>query len=188
MKLLFTAKLLLFVLFMPLQASTQTHRVAPETGAETWEIVTDGVTVSLTQILPDQARAFYVNRGFPLEVTERYATSCVFMTVLRNDTAPGVVHFKQENWLVVTGSQSQPPLSLDSWMKIWQEYDLEKPALLAFRWAQFPAEHWYEPTGDWNQGMLTTGLPAGSKFKLIAHWDVDHKEYEGVLTDVQCAK
>ena len=185
---IFSRLLLVSTLSVPGYADVQTHRIDPGTGAENWETQSHGVTVSLTQILPDQVRAFYVNRGFPLEVTERYATSCVFMTVLRNDSAPGVVHFKQENWRVVSADHKQPPISLDSWMKIWEAYDLDKPALLAFRWAQFPQEHWYEPVGDWNQGMLTTGLPAGAKFKLMVRWEVAGKEYEEVINDVECAE
>jgi len=188
MKQILAWQLLILTLSVPGYANVQTHRVDPQTGAETWETQAHGVTISLTQILPDQARAFYVNRGFPLDVTERYATACVYMIVLRNDAAPGVVHFKQKNWLVVSAEHTEPPIRLDSWMEIWERYDLDKPALLAFRWAQFPAEHWYEPVGDWNQGMLTTGLPAGTAFKLIARWDVAGKAYEGVINDIKCAK
>ena len=64
----------------------------------------------------------------------------------------------------------------------------KKPALIAFRWAQFPPEHAYEPNGDWNQGMLAAGLPAGSSFDLVARWDIDGKPYAGELKNVQCPK
>ena len=92
-------------------AQAQEHRVDPDTGIETWETTAHGVTLSLTQILPDQARAFYINRGFTAEAAEIYATSCVYMTVLRNDTAPGVVSFRLADWSVVTGDKRQPPVS-----------------------------------------------------------------------------
>ena len=153
----------------------------------TWETTEHGVTFSLTQILPDQARAFYVNRGFPLEATEAYANSCVFMTVLRNDSAPGTVHFKVADWSVVTLAATQPPVSIDEWLTKLASYKLDQPALLAFRWAQFPPEQEYQPGGDWNQGMLTTGLPAGARFDLVARWDVAGAPYEGVLKNVVCA-
>ena len=43
-------------------AKQATH-VDEVTGARTWQTRADGVYFSLTQILPDQLRAFYVNRG-----------------------------------------------------------------------------------------------------------------------------
>lgn len=84
----------------------QTGSINPDTGAETWETHAHGVTFSLTQLLPDQVRAFYVNRGFTLEQIEAYAVSCIFMAVLRNDKAPGVVHFTLQDWSAVTDERS----------------------------------------------------------------------------------
>ena len=165
----------------------QTRTVDPQTGIVTWQTRGDGVTLSLTQILPDQARAFYVNRGFPTEATEEYAKACVYMTVLRNDSAPGVVHFKLADWSVEHDGGSRPPLSVASWLKRLERFGLPQSALIAFRWAQFPPEQEYQPGGDWNQGMLTTGLEAAARFDLIARWEAAGKVYEGVLRDVQCA-
>lgn len=178
---------LLALLFYVKAAESQSQETDPATGAETWELQTQGVTISLTQILPDQARAFYVNRGFPLAATEAYASSCVFMTVLRNDTAPGVVHFRLADWSVVSAGRSQPLIGLAEWLERLEAHHLDQSALIAFRWAQFPPEQEYQPGGDWNQGMLTTGLPANSRFNLIARWDVAGKSYEGVLQNVRCA-
>ncbi len=81
----------LFSLSFATSVFAKQHAVDDLTGVESWQFSVDGVTVSLTQILPDQVRAFYVNRGFEVEVIEPYALSCVFMTVLRNDAARGVV-------------------------------------------------------------------------------------------------
>ena len=69
-----------------------------------------------------------------------------------------------------------------------KEQKVDKQALLAFRWAQFPTEQEYEVGGDWNQGMLSIGLPPGSLFDLIVHWDINGKTYETKLLGVQCAK
>lgn len=181
------AAAVLIALLHGASAAQQVEPAEPTVDIRTWETTDHGVTFSLTQILPDQARAFYVNRGFPLEATEAYANSCVFMTVLRNDSAPGTVHFKLVNWSVVTIDKAHPPVSVDEWLKRLKIYNLDQPALLAFRWAQFPPEQEYQPGGDWNQGMLTTGLPAGARFDLVARWDVSGKSYEGVLKNVVCA-
>lgn len=169
-------------------STAQTHRVDAGTGAETWELDADGVTLSLTQILPDQVRAFYVNRGFPLAAVEPYATSCVFMTVLRNDSAAGVVHYKLADWSIESGGGHSPVKGVEQWLDRFAGQDIPTPALIAFRWAQFPPEQAYEPGGDWNQGMLSTDLPAGERFDLIGQWDIAGKARRELLKNVTCAR
>jgi hypothetical protein len=174
--------------FIAIADASQTHRVDSNTQAETWETSGNGVTFSLTQILPDQARAFYVNRGFTLEQIEPYANSCVYMTVLRNDSAPDAIHYELKNWSIMSDTKSRPPIMFSDWLKKLEAENAPKPALIAFRWAQFPPDQTYEPGGDWNQGMLTTGLLPGSRFDAVARWNMNGKQYEGVLRDVLCAK
>jgi hypothetical protein len=58
--------------------------VDADTGLTTWQTETRGIQVRLTQISPDQARGFYQARGFSPAAAERYASECVFMTVVRN--------------------------------------------------------------------------------------------------------
>ncbi len=176
----------LLLAFGPAWAA-QSHRVDADTGAETWETRSAGVTLAITQLLPDQVRAFYVNRGFPAKAIEPYARSCVYMTVLRNDAAPGVVHFRLADWTVDSDAERRPPVGVDAWMQRLRPLELGKAALIAFRWAQFPPEQAYEPGGDWNQGMLAMGLPAGAEFDLIARWDVAGENFEGVVENARCA-
>lgn len=183
---LYLAAALALSLALPAGAETR-HAVDVDTGAETWETRAHGVTLSLTQILPDQGRAFYLNRGFPAEAAEAYATACVFMAVLRNDAAPGVVGFRLADWTIAQAGRGQPPRPVDAWLAEWRRRGLPEAAVIAFRWAQFPPEQDYEP-GDWNQGMLATGLAPGSRFDLTARWQVAGKTYEGTLHDVRCGR
>ncbi|MCP4125927.1 MAG: hypothetical protein GY753_02550 [Gammaproteobacteria bacterium] len=166
----------------------QITTIDPQTGAKTWKIHTNGVSISLTQLLPDQLRAFYLNRGFTLNQIEGYATACVYTLILRNDNAPGTVHFVQSEWSLVSSGGSRSPMDTEGWLQRLQQAGATKPALIAFRWAQFPSEHEYAPNGDWNQGMLATDLPAGSRFDFIARWNIDGKPHQGVLTDVRCIR
>jgi hypothetical protein len=166
----------------------QSNRTNPETGAKTWEVATDGVHFSLTQILPEQLEAFYVNRGFTLKQIEPYISSCVYMTVLRNDNAPGAIHYISNEWTVLAGGNVHQLVSVDDWVRRWEKSGIKKPAIVAFRWAQFPPEQVYQPGGDWNQGMLSVGLAPGSQFDIKAHWDINGKAYESILKGVQCAK
>ncbi len=180
---------LIFSLTLLQVAKAQQQRsVNPDIGAVTWSVTRQGVHFSLTQLLPDQVRAFYVNRGFALKQIEGYAASCVYMTVLRNDDAPGKIHFISHRWRVVQGGEQHPLRSVDDWIEAYADQGVSKPALIAFRWAQFPPEHEYEPGGDWNQGMLSIGLPAGSRFDITATWNIDGQAYESTLEGVECAK
>jgi hypothetical protein len=160
-------------------------RIDPDTGAATFEAQDHGVTVSLTQLLPDQVRAFYVARGFDLDDAEVFARSCVYMTVLRNDTAPGTLDFRLSDWEIQYDGEVRPVPPLDDWSAQWAARGVPDAARLAFRWAQFPSEQSYAP-GEWNQGMLATGLPSGSRFDLIARWTIADRIYEGRLDDVRC--
>jgi len=176
-------------------AIAQTHRINKDTGAETWETDTHGVHFALTQILPEQVRAFYVNRGFTLDQIAEYADSCVFMTVLRNDSATKSIHFVRSQWqLLVTDEHDQVQTkrlrSVKDWLDqfIQNKNRVKKPALIAFRWAQFPPEQVYQPGGDWNQGMLSMGLSAKRKFDLIAKWDGNSQTFQAKLEGVQCAQ
>jgi hypothetical protein len=174
---------------LPCFAETpQSTHINSETGSKTWEIDAHGVHFSLTQILPEQAQAFYVNRGFTLEQIASYTASCVYMTVVRNDSAPGTIHFITNNWSVLVNGKPHPLVSVDTWVQRFSAIHINKPALVAFRWAQFPPEQEYEPGGDWNQGMLSAGLAPGSQFDVIARWDIAGKAYETKLQGVQCAR
>ena len=169
-------------------AGGQQYDRDPNTGIETWSVHNHGVTFSLTQILPDQARAFYVNRGFSLEQIEPYATSCVYMTVLRNESAPKAISYRLDDWAIKSAEVSRPPIPLNIWMDRLKTSGAGQSAMIAFRWAQFPPDQTYEPGGDWNQGMLTTGLPPNSQFTITARWQLQGRIYENVLKDVRCAQ
>ncbi len=167
-------------------AAAEPDRVDQLTGAATWEMQRNGVRLSLTQLLPDQVRAFYVNRGFDLDDVEGFATACVLMAVMRNVEAEGVIAFRQADWEIETEGESRAVPSLASWLDLWQARDVPPAAQLAFRWAQLPSEQQYAP-GEWNQGMLAMGLPPGSHFDLIARWTQAGQTHEGKLSHVRCA-
>lgn len=169
-------------------ATAQTNHTDPVTGAKTWATNAHGVHFSLTQILPEQVNAFYINRGFSLEQIKSYASSCVYMTVLRNDTAPGEIHFISNNWSILVDNKPHKLVPVNQWVKQLSDIGVKKSSLIAFRWAQFPPEQKYQPGGNWNQGMLSVGLPSESIFDAIAIWDISGQKYETKLTGVQCAK
>jgi len=182
---LLSISLLTFSCFAEAKQKIHTDSV---TGAKTWSTQEHGVYFSLTQILPEQARAFYVNRGFSLKQIEPYVSSCVYMTVLRNDKAAGSIHFISNNWTLLVNGKPKNLIAVSEWLKRLESESAKKSALIAFRWAQFPPEQEYEPGGDWNQGMLSMGLPANEKFDIVARWDIAGKHVETTLKGVRCAK
>lgn len=158
----------------------------PSNGADSWASRAHGVALHLTQLLPDQLRAFYLARGFAAADAELYATACVFMTVLRNDRTAGEIDFRLADWQLDLDGERRALPALDDWLARWRQRGVPEPAQIAFRWAQFPPAQAYAP-GEWNQGMLAMDLPPGTNFRLIARWQADGKSYEGELTDVRCA-
>lgn len=173
-----------FIIWTSTAYATETTR-DPETGLETWQVETDGVRVRLTQISTDQARAFYQARGFTPNQAEEYASSCVFMTVVRNIGVIPIEH-RLSKWRYITGDGSIYPVrSKVEWEKTWVNLKVSEPARIAFSWAQFPATQTFFP-GDWNQGMTTYQLQPGSRFNLILKWRLNGAWREAKLENVRC--
>lgn len=168
-------------------AAETRHTTEPESGIETWETAAHGISLRLTQILPDQVRGFYLARGFDAESVELLATGgCVFQTVLRNESARGTIEFSLADWRSVTaGGERQLKLEAD-WQKEWGKRGVPAAARTAFRFALYPTEHHYD-TGDWNMGMTTYALPPGSRFDLRFVWRESGKRREALLSGVRCA-
>lgn len=168
--------------------SLQKKTTNPESGAMAWETVAHGVYLSMTQVLPGRAQAFYVGRGFTTQEIEPYTSSCLFLTVLRNDNVSGALDFKRENLKVTQGGKSHSLLLVDDWMQRLEDAKSKKSAMIAFRWAQFPVEQVFEPGGDWNQGMLSIGLPPENRFDAVISWEIEDKPLKIKLEGVECAK
>ena len=161
-------------------------QVDAETGLSTWQTETRGIQVRLTQIGPDQARAFYQARGFAAEAAEHYAQECVFMTVVRNIGDAPIEH-RLADWRYTLPQQPPRPVrSKTEWARIWQRLDVPAPARIAFTWAQFPSTQTFAP-GDWNQGMTTYTVPRGGRFDLHFVWRSGGRTLSGTLEEVQCA-
>ncbi len=161
--------------------------INPVAGAETWEWSGGGVSVRLTQILPDQVRGFYQARGFSAADAELLAQQgCLFQTVIRNQSTAEPVELDLGEWRVAT-SQGLKPIRLErDWQHEWDARGVSGHAKLAFRWALFPTVQVFSP-GDWNMGMTTYGLPQGARFDLTMKWRVADGRAEGTIRDLRCA-
>lgn len=155
-----------------------------ETGAERWWREGQGVFLRLTQILPDQLRAFYEARGFHPEAVERIAGACVFQTELRN-TGGAPISVDLAAWRLVVNGTPRPLTPKADWLKEWTARGVAPAARLAYRWATFPERQTFQP-GDWNMGMLVTGLPPGARFDLVATWRRDATAQRLTLKGLHC--
>lgn len=161
------------------------HTKVTETSIESWELLDGGVRVTLTQMLPDQARAFFMARGFERGAAEAYAQACVFQTVLRNEGAK-TIDLRLTDWQALAGEKRVLPKLDRDWQIEWKKLGVSESGRIAFRWAQFPAEQTFEPS-DWIQGMTSFALPRGSRFDLKLRWTAQGKQQENTLKGVICA-
>ncbi len=190
-KLLFLSSFLFVALNIASTAyadSRQTVTKNSESGSKTWEVSANGANFLMRQIPLDQLKAFYISRGFSSKQIEPYTSSCVFMTVLRNDNASAGLHFKRDNLKVSQAGKIHPLISVEDWLERLTKVTDKQPPLIAFRWAQFPIDQVFEPGGDWNQGMISVGLPPESKFDSEINWEIEEKPFKIKLEGVECAK
>jgi hypothetical protein len=174
-----------FIHASPVIAGPTRQSVAADSGLLTWETDNREVHLRLTQISPDQARAFMQGRGLDEKSVNEFARTCVYMSVLRNDSKQPIKYCLAEWRYVPAGGEPQLMLTKHDWLARWQPRKFTKPVKLAFEWSQLPVEQTFAP-GDWNQGMTTFELPPGSRFDVLYRWWQNGKLYEGVLQNVQC--
>lgn len=169
-----------------LSLANTSHVVEPESGAESWEVHTEGISVNLVQIVPDRARAFLAARGFGKDAAESYARSCAFETVVRNE-GETAISLHVADWRALANKQEIKPKLEAEWQEEWERMKQTQAARIAFRWSQFPLEQHFEK-GDWGQGMTTYNLPHGTCFDLAFKWTENGKTRNGVMKGVCCAQ
>ena len=156
------------------------------TSLRSWQTGDHGVSLSVAQISPAQALAFYRARGFEPDAAAHYAAACVFQLVLRNEAADGTLTSRLASWRVRTETAAQRFVPLESWEGEWERRGVAEPARIAFHWAQFPAEQQFEP-GDWIMGMAALSPRPQASFDLNYQWSIDGIFHRGTLSGLRCA-
>lgn len=170
----------------PAWSATDTH-IDSDSGLATWQTEQHGIQIQLTQISPDQARAFYLARGFSSEATERYVAECVFMTVVRNIGDLPIRHRLADWRYRVAGHAAQAIRSKAEWTTLWKKLGVDESARIAFTWAQFPSTQTFA-AGDWNQGMTTYRVARDQPFDLQVRWLAGGTTRSATLDNVRCAQ
>jgi len=91
------------------------------------------------------------------------------------------------SWRSIVGSKTSAPVVRENWDPIWRKRAADPGALVGFYWALYPTEQIYKPT-DYNWGMITFGLPAGTIFDLDVRWRVGDVEHVKRFKGLECGK
>lgn len=163
------------------------HIVDSKTRIESWQLQDEGVEVLLIQISPDQARGFFLARGFKRVDVDYYASSCVFATVVKN-LSPRPISYRLANWRYAkaAGGAARKLKLKEDWLREWKQRGVSQSAQIAFEWSQHPEAQTLEPN-DWNQGMTTYQVPHGSRFDLTVKWQIGARKYEDKIRGIRCA-
>jgi len=164
--------------------------VSPDTKLIEWQLTEHNLQLKLIQRLPDQTRSFFEARGFPADITNKIANSCVFQTITRNNSIDKnqTIHISLKKWLVKTGKTSQPVKLKEVWDKEWENTQVKTSSKIAFRWATFPTEQSFEPSGDYNWGMISFGPEPGSVFDLYIEWKFNDTTASSWIKNISCPK
>ena len=178
MKLILPAALLVCLVANPAAAGTLKSTNA--VGLSNWQSQNTPFSLQLLQLMPDNVRAVYDNKGFPPALVAQMASYCVFGTVARNlSDAP--LSYDVADWRAVTADGVHHKLRTKTqWLKIWHRYGVD------FGWSILPAAQTFQP-GDWGQGFTTVKLPRDTRFDLDYSWSQNGKTHHAVLKGVQCA-
>ncbi len=180
--------LILSLLCVPAQS------LAQETGpAIKWS--GNGLRLELAPLPFDNVRAFFIGRGFSSKDADFIAqTGCVFRSAIGNAgsaTSDPAITIKLKKWQIIhreTSDESAKSLmTREDWAKVWNERKIAETPKVAFHWALFPTEQQYNPT-DYNWGMITLGLPPGTKFDLQVVWSKAGVEQRHLMKNLECGK
>ena len=146
-------RLLLFsLLSLPVMADSN-PTLDKQSGLIAWVLKQDGLELTLKQAYPEQILAFYLARGFPKDIAQQIANSCLFQTIAKNtlntqDDEPGsnhVITIHQDLWQVKTSEGEHGIKLKESLDKQWKKQQLKPAARIAYRWATFPTEQSFRP-------------------------------------------
>lgn len=161
----------------------------PQTGLVSWRVREGALSVQLTQLLPDQTRAFFQGRGFTVGSADAIATACVLQAIVSNaaegERSPEVA-IDLERWRIDAGEEPVALAVESSWQPRWGAAGESQAARVAFRWALFPTRQTFKP-GDHGWGMIAFGLAPGKNFDLTLVWQEDGVDRTAAITAVQCA-
>jgi hypothetical protein len=152
----------------------------PDNGLSNWESTDAPFSLQLLQLMPDNLRALYSNKGFPPDLVEEIAGYCVFGSVARN-LSNQALDYDVADWHAVTADGvKHTPRTKTEWLAIWRSRGVD------YGWSILPAAQTFGP-GDWAQGFVTIKLPRDTRFNFDYSWRQNGQTFHATLEGVQCA-
>jgi hypothetical protein len=151
------------------------------------ELRDEGFVVKVTPLLAEPVMGFLIGRGFPAPIAQRYAARCVIRVVMSNESAHARISYDLRSWRTRRPDGALGvPRTREDWMKEWQGSPLSNASRMGFEWSQLPTMLELD-NGDSTQGMVNTGLPAGSRFDLLLEWVIAGTTYRNHVEGIDCA-
>jgi hypothetical protein len=146
----------------------------------------DGFQASVRTLGYDQAASFYLARGLPLPLVERYVRECVVLVAMHSQISAAKVSMRLGDWRVrLADGAAQQIRGRADWLAELDEQGIARSARVAFEWAQLPEDAEFN-AGDSIQGMLSVPVARGSAFDLIMRWQVGEDRHEASIEQIRC--
>ena len=182
--------LIIFTLFPALARTAVVRSVDEQTALVSWKINEGDFEMQLTQLLPDQTRAFFLARGFSKQIANSIATSCIMQIIGRNNAQqgmPGSIDVDLKLWRMLHNGMERQLKLKQQWDSEWPDDKVSDAARLAFRWATFPTRQTFS-SGDFGWGMASFGLVPGERFDLKVAWSAAGVGKDAWIRGIQCAE
>ena len=172
-------------------AASITRHDQTASGLQGWQIQGEHIQIQLNPLKPEQVRAFYLGRGFPKEVSEQIVNSCVYQVVIKNTSvadSDAIVSVNLEDWRVFDQQAQKALVPKEKWLEKWAELGASDAAIIAFKWATFPAQQVFEQTGDYGWGMILFGDQLEETFNVELQWRVNDEANHQKVEQLMCIK
>lgn len=150
-----------------------------------------GLRIETAALSHDQVRGFFIGRGFnEVGVNALIDEGCMFRSAIGNDaTDPDALHLTihQDEWRLFVDGEERKLRTRADWLPVWDRLGVDVEQRVAFKWALFPETQIFAPT-DYNWGMITFGLPPGTRFDLELVWHEGKIKRTKRFQGMECAK
>lgn len=160
-------------------------------GLKGWLMKTDAVEIQLNPLTQDQAKGFYLGRGFSEQVAQQISKKCVYQAVFKNiSNAENKTSISVDlsNWGRVDAGVEKALISKQTWLDKWASMGASDSSLLAFRWATFPSEQDFSISGDYGWGMILFDQPDGQTFDVLTTWQQNNIAKQQLIKGLNCPK
>jgi hypothetical protein len=146
----------------------------------------DGFHASATTLGYDQAASFFLGRGLPPPLADRYARDCVLLVVMHSEVAARSITVRLGDWRVRAADGAEQRIrGRGDWLAELDREGISRAARIGFEMVQLPEEIDMN-AGDSIQGMLSVPVSRGKSFDLIVRWKVGEDAHEASIEGIRC--